>query len=91
MSLFSPEIDTCLSATLRSAPLCFFCSLQPDNFIFLSERSRHSLIQFTSFVTILNDSFTQSRFGRLEHVEGMIIRSHALHSLYQNRRWEDLV
>jgi len=94
MSRFLPERDTCLSVTLQSADFCF-CNLhqlQSHNFKLLFKTfNTHSLIQFTSSFLQLFTSFTQSPFGRLEHVKGVVIPHHTLHRLYRRTRLGDIL
>ena len=93
MSLFLPESDTCLSATMRSADLYFssLYLLQSDNFkLPFSMFNTDSLMQFTRSLFQLVEGFTQIRFGRLEHLKGVVIRLHTLRRLYQSTRLEDI-
>ena len=94
MSRFLPERETCPSSTLRSADLCL-CSLhvlQSDNLNCRLGREHTFAYTFHEILlTISYEGFTQSRFDRLDHVKGLVMRLHTLHRLYRSTRQEDIL
>ena len=56
--------------------------------LYIAVQNVHDTIAYTIhefFVTLRNDSFTQFRFDRLQHLQSVIILSHTLHRLHTNR------